>query len=55
MSKKFNSIKESVEHTLNNTVFPDSIVNYMAEGDKEFIKKMKARREILTTTNPETK
>ena len=55
MSKKFNSIKESVEHTLNNTVFPDSIINYMAEGDKEFIKKMKARRETLTTPNPETK
>ena len=55
MSKKFNSIKESVEHTLNNTVFPDSVIDYMTEGDKEFVKKMKARREILTTPNPETK
>jgi len=48
MSNKFNSIKDSVEHTLNNTVFPDSIINYMAQGDKSFIKKMKKRRDVIT-------
>jgi hypothetical protein len=48
MSNKFNSIKESIEHTLNNTVFPDSIINYMAQGGGSLIKKMKKRRDAIT-------
>ena len=47
MSKKFKSIQESVEHTLNNTVFPDSVIRYMAEGDKKFIKKMTNNRKMI--------
>ena len=48
MSKKFNTIKESIEHTLNNTVFPDSVIHYMTHGDKKMIKQMKKQRDKLT-------
>ena len=33
--KKFNSLRESVEHTLRNTQFPDSVLSYMARGAQE--------------------
>jgi len=45
---KHKTIQDSIQHSLDNTIYSDSIIRYMAKGDKKLYKKLKTKKFKIT-------